>query len=101
MISPQPIRLIKYLGFKRNKLPVNLRRLFYLSYEDALWDILKKKNIKPGSIILVPDFFCRDVETNIERHGYKIAGYKMASGLTINTADFKDKIKFYKPKNVF
>jgi len=100
MLSLQPIHLFRYLGFKRARLDPSIKRLFYLSWEDALWDILKKKNIIMGSHILVPEFFCGDVENNIRSHGYKIAHYPVGKDLTSNSEKFIKKLIKYKPKVV-
>ncbi len=97
MLSPQPIQLVKYLGLRKNKAPPFLKRLFYLSYEDALWDILKRKNIKKGEKVLVPDFFCTDVENNIKNHGYNVIYYRIKKDLSVDIKDFEDQIKKYKP----
>lgn len=100
MLSPQPIRLAKYLCTKRSKTPSHLKRLFYLSYEDALWDIFKKKDIKNGSNVLVPDFFCRDVEDNIRNHGYNVVYYHIKKDLSVDVDDFENQIKTQKPSVV-
>lgn len=97
MLSPQPIQPVKYLGLKRNKVPASLKRLFYLSFEDALWDILEKKRVPAGSVILLPDFYCTDVEVNIKNHGYKVAHYKMNSDLSADFSDFENKLKSKNP----
>lgn len=100
MISLKPIFLWKYLKFKRNKLPKNIGRLFYLSWEDALWDILDKKNVKKNSTILVPEFFCGDVEENIRNHGYKVAYFPVNSKLTTSPKELIDYIVKYNPSVV-
>ena len=97
MISTKPIYLYKYLGLKRNKIPEVIRRLFYLSWEDALWDILDKKNVKKESVVLVPEFFCGDVEENIRNHGYKIKYYPVTKKLTTNSKQLLIIIKKVKP----
>lgn len=98
MISLKPICLWKYLKFERNKIPKNVGRLFYLSWEDALWDILIKKKIKKGSTVLVPEFFCGDVENNIRNHGYKIAYYPVNSRLTTSPKQLIRTIHKYSPE---
>jgi hypothetical protein len=100
MLSLQPIHLFRYLGFKSAKLDPSIKQLFYLSWEDALWDILKKKNVIKGSYILVPEFFCGDVENNIRSHGYKIAHYPVAKNLTSDFRTFVKKLQEYEPKVV-
>lgn len=97
MISPQPIQLWRYLGFKKHNLSSKYKRLFYLSYEDALWDLLNYKNVKNGSPVLLPEFFCDDVENNIKNRGYKISHYKIKSNLQVDLTDFSHKIKSTKP----
>lgn len=79
---------------------MHLKRLFYLSYEDALWDILKKKNVRQGTKILVPDFFCRDVEENIKNHNYKVVYYHIKKGLSADIDNIKEQITKHKPSVV-
>ena len=97
MIPLKPIFLWKYLKFKRNIIPKNVGRLFYLSYEDALWDILDKRNVKKGSIILVPEFFCGDVENNIRKHGYKVSYYPVSKHLKTSSRQLSIAINKYHP----
>ena len=98
MIRQKPIFLYKYLGLKRNHLQKNVKRLFYLSWEDALWDILEKKQVIKNSIVLVPEFFCGDVEENIRNHGYRIRYYPVNSRLTTSPKQLITSIKKYNPK---
>jgi hypothetical protein len=100
MVSPQPILSYKYFQYKKNKLPKGIKCLFYLSWEDALWDLLLKKNIKKNSNILVPSFYCDDVEGNIKSHGYKVVYYITNSNLTTDKKSFQIAIKKYKPSVV-
>ena len=100
MISPQPIHLARYLNSKRGKVPVSTKRLFYMSWEDALWDVLEKKHVEKRSYVLVPEFFCGDVESNIISHGYKICHYPVNKDLTSDSKILSEKIKFYNPKVV-
>ncbi|WKZ30064.1 MAG: hypothetical protein QY314_04665 [Candidatus Dojkabacteria bacterium] len=69
--------LFAYLGTKRTPLPKNIAREFYLSWEDALWDLLKAKRIPKGSKVLVPSFHCLDVMNNIAAHGYPCETYEV------------------------
>lgn len=82
MFRQKPVFLFKYLGLKKNVVPKGVGRLFYLSWEDALWDILDKKQVSKNSVVLVPEFFCGDVEENIKKHGFKIRYYPVNSKLT-------------------
>lgn len=88
MISPQPILSFKYFQLGKNRLPKGIKKLFYLSWEDALWDVLDKKRVKKGSIILIPDFYCKDVEKNIKEHGYKTSYYKILPNLKVDKESF-------------
>lgn len=97
MVSQQPIFCFKYFKIKRNELPKGTSSLFYLSWEDALWDILKHKKIKSNSNIFIPEFYCGDVEKNIKEHGYKICYYKINSNLSVDKKSFVKGIKKYNP----
>lgn len=98
MISVQPIKLVSYIGLKRNKTPKVLRRLFYLSWEDALWDLLDKKRIPKKSYILLPDFWCEDVVINIKNHGYRVIYYSVSKDLIVSENKFLEKINKYSPQ---
>lgn len=69
-------------------MPTNLRRLFYVSWEDALWDLLANFKIENTSVCLVPDFFCMDVVKNMEQHGLRCVFYPLDSQLQIKPAVF-------------
>lgn len=97
MVSTQPILTLEYFRFQKNKFPKGIKRLFYLSWEDALWDILLKKKVPKNSIILLPDFYCTDVEKNIVLHGYKVATYKILKNLKADKIDFERKIRRFSP----
>jgi hypothetical protein len=97
MTSVQPINLWRYIGIKLNRIPNYLRRLFYLSFEDALWDLLTKKEIKKGSTILIPDFYCGDVEKNIISNGYKTVKYSVLNNLRVDKNIFLNCVHQYKP----
>lgn len=68
-----------FLRKERYQLPPGIRQLYYVSMEDAFWDILPKKRLKPGAVILVPDFYCIDVAENIEAHGYRVVLYPVTA----------------------
>lgn len=97
MISPYPIHLHRYLKKKKNQFPSNLGKLFYMSFEDALWDILKKKKVKKGSVILLPEFWCGDVQNNIVSHGYKYVHYHTTDDFKVNVSEIITKLKKIKP----
>jgi len=62
--------LLPFLGSKKSILPRRIKRYYYHSFEDALWDLLAKKRAPRETRILVPDFYCTDVVENIKKHGY-------------------------------
>lgn len=97
MIALKPIYLWKYLSFKKTRIPKDVKKLFYLSWEDGLWDILDKKNVKKGSTVLVPEFFCGDVEDNIRNHGYRIAHYPVSPSLITTNRQLIFSIKKHSP----
>lgn len=88
MISYYPPHLFPFLSLKSARLPSNLFRHYYLSWEDALWDILPQLGIKLGDTILLPDFYCLDVIENITLHGYKVAYYPLDHNFQISISRF-------------
>lgn len=85
---------------KRSRLhvfPQKTKQLFYLSWEDALWDILDHKHIPLQSVILVPEFFCGDVENNIKTHGYRVEHYPVDAQLQTTKEELIRCIKKYNP----
>ena len=59
---------------------------------------MEKKNIKKNSVILVPKFFCGDVENNILNHGYKICYYPVSEKLQTTDKQLLSAIKKFEPK---
>ena len=100
MFSLQPIHLWQYCSFESHVLPLGMKQLFYLSWEDGLWDLLQHKNIPAKSVILVPEFYCGDVEQNILNHGYKVAHYPASKNLETTSLQLQDAINQYHPQVV-
>lgn len=100
IISPQPIHLQRYLSRKKRITLPKVKRLFYLSWEDALWDLLKKKHVPVGSVILVPEFFCGDVEDNMRAHGYTVQYYPVSKKLQTAEIDIAQAIRRWQPSTV-
>lgn len=69
--------LFPFLSSKASVPNVFVKRYYYWSWEDGLWDLLQKKHIEKGSTVLIPDFYCTDVIDNIRAHGYIVAFYKL------------------------
>lgn len=89
--------LLQFLQRNAYTLPPEIKQYYYYSWEDALWDLLEKKNIPKGSTILVPDFHCMDVIDNIENHGYQVAFYPLNEHFQIDTQTFTTYIDKKKP----
>lgn len=100
MISYYPPRLLPFLSWKTRKFPQSIRRLYYLSWEDAVWELLPQLGIKTGSTILLPDFYCIDVVNNMEEHGYEIKYYPLDHNLQISASEFLEYYQATKPEVV-
>ena len=96
-IPIQPTGLNAYLGTSQIVIPSHLRRLFYTSWEDALWDIVNAKKIKKGAVILVPEFFCGDVVLNMKNHFLKVEWYPCDTNFQTDPKRFGQYIKKLKP----
>ena len=77
-----------------------VKRIFFLSFEDALWELLNEKNIPKKSVILIPDFYCMDVIQNIKAHGYRTVLYPLDDNFQISKSDITEYIHKYKPSVV-
>ncbi len=100
MIKIHPTKVWDFLSFRRLIVPRNLRRLFYVSWEDALWDLLLCFQIPTKSICLVPEFFCMDVVKNMEEHGLQCIFYPVDLQLQTSSTIFSDRLRTHKPKVV-
>lgn len=100
MYSLQPIKLWRYLTFHRFVTPTHINRVFFASWEDALWDLLLCFQIPIKSICLVPEFFCMDVVKNMEKHGLQCIFYPMDLHLQTSSTIFSDLLRTHKPKVV-
>lgn len=77
-----------------------IKRYYYWSWEDGLWDLLTAKHISKGSVILLPDFYCSDVIENIRSHGYTVAFYRVNQHFQVKKQTLLNSIRRYKPKVV-
>jgi len=66
-----------FLRLQRYTLPQDVKRYYYFSFEDGLWDLLRNKGVPPDATLLLPDFYCIDVVGNIEQHGYRVRMYHL------------------------
>ncbi len=96
----QPPLISAFFSWQRTKLPKNIQQSFFLSFEDALWQLIRQKQIPKGSIVLIPDFFCFDVVKNIKDHGLEYQTYQIDKQLRANQKDFINKLKNYQPSIV-
>lgn len=93
----QPTGLAYFSWKKISHTPQTVTRLFYTSWEDALWDVLQHY-IKQNETILVPEFFCMDVVVNIKSHGYAVSFYPTGKNLQTDLSDFIMSVRRHKPK---
>lgn len=97
--------LLPFLGLDRHEAPPHIRRYYYYSFEDGLWDFLelqnKKGNIPLGSTILIPNFYCADVIDNIVSHGYVCELYPVDADFQIGEKELLRWVKKTKARIVF
>lgn len=97
MIPVQPLLHKRYFHNKYNSVTHIHPHKFYLSWEDALWDVVRSLDIKKGSIVLVPSFFCVDVTNNMRSHGLDPRYYHLDDNLQPNKHSLLQLIKIEKP----
>lgn len=66
-----------FWGSKKHLMPTDIGWKYYISWEDALWDLLKAKNVPKDAVVLMPSYHCLDVMNNIDDHGYKCVTYEV------------------------
>ena len=77
-----------------------VKRYYYWSWEDGLWDLLRGKHIEKGSTILVPDFYCSDVINNIRAHGYVVVLYRLNKYFQVKRQTLLNSVRRYHPSVV-
>ncbi|MCC7304238.1 hypothetical protein IT418_02385 [bacterium] len=80
----QPYKLLPYIGKTKQIWPKEITREYYVSFEDALWDLLPRLGYRKGMKFLVPSFYCVDVIKNIKNHGYEVAIYNLDKKLEVD-----------------
>lgn len=99
MFAPQYPTGGEYFSSQRTlSIPSGLTRLFYLTWEDAVWDILEHKNIERNATILLPDFFCGQVATNMQAHGLHCEWYSVDKYLGVIEESLINELKRHKPR---
>ena len=86
-----------FLRRKRYILPKGISQVFYHSFEDGLWDILRQKKVPQGSIILISDFYCMDVIENIQKHGFRVQYYQLDNQFKISLEKLTNLVDEIKP----
>lgn len=92
--------LLPFLQFRKNRLTIGIKRYYYYSFEDGLWDLLKNKHIPKGATVLIPNFYCMDVVANIRSHGWTVEYYPLDTNFQISSLTFQTYIKKYNPSVV-
>ncbi len=100
MTPIQPVGWWHYLRWQATTVPENLQHFSYLSWEDALWDLLEYFSYPKPSTILVPEFFCADVVENMETHGLQHKTYPLDKNLQADPKVFKKLLQEYQPQVV-
>lgn len=85
--SLQPFKILPFLGKEYRKWPTKLSTEMFLSFEDALWNLLPRLGYPKGSKILVPSYYCVDVVNNMIAHGYNVAYYPLKNDLTYDLGE--------------
>lgn len=89
----QPTGWQHYLKWSTYQVPARLRRYFFLSWEDALWELQRYFQLPAGSRILVPSFFCGDVIQNMHAHGFQVESYPLDRQWQITQTEFRSCIR--------
>jgi len=90
----------KFLKKEQNGQNSELDARTYLSFEDALWDLLENKKVPKESTILLPDFYCNDVAQNIQNHAYKIEYYELDDNFLCSFELLEEEVMRIKPSVV-
>lgn len=92
--------LWSFLCWRRSFIPQGIKQSYWLSFEDALWELLPQRGVPQGSCILLPDFYCMDVVENIRSHGYEVALYPLNEHFQHAETVFKKTVAKLRPKVV-
>lgn len=100
MLPIQPPLIPTYFTNRSSQLSSQTKKIsgsFFLSWEDALWHLLKIHKIKKNAVVLVPEFFCGDVTDNMNSHGLQHIHYNVDKYLQPNESDFINKLQKNNP----
>ena len=102
MITTQPHSIFAYIDHEKSapSSPAGIRALHYLSWEDAMWDVIAQKKLPTGSVALVPSFWCGDVVQNMHAHGVECVHYPADQNFQTEEHVLLDFIRVHKPAMV-
>lgn len=92
-----PLFFAKGSRSKTRRTNNTLHQAFFLSWEDALWQLLKNHQVPEESVVLIPSFFCWDVVENMQAHGLRHVVYEVDAQLQPDQADFEKKLLEHSP----
>lgn len=81
----------------KNFFPNRTLRKFFLSFSDAFLCIINHCKISQNEYILIPNFYCLETLSFIEKH-LKIIFYKINDDFSVNKDSYFDQIKKYRPR---
>lgn len=94
----QQLSLRTYFGTTKQLWPNRYKREYFLSFEDALWNLLPRFGIEKEAVIFLPDFYCLDVISNINAHGYKVVLYELDENLLPRLKELYSQIRLNQPR---
>jgi len=90
--------LLPFLRSQTYRLPEGISRTYFVSFEDALWVLLRTLQIPKDSTVLLPDFYCIDVVDNIKAHGFHVEYYPLDDHFQITEKELEQHITKRKPR---
>ena len=93
----QPHKARTFLSSKKQIWPTDITREYFLSFEDALWNLLPRLGYKKGSTFLVPELYCVDVINNIRDHGYNVFEYPVNPDLSVDVTRVMEVVAEIRP----
>ncbi len=106
MFAIQPLLLPEYFISKKHSSQdaasslQNVYKYFFLSWEDALWHLLKVYQVALKATILLPNFFCGDVIQHMRDHDLRIQHYLVNDRLEVDEQDFIKQLRQQQPQLV-
>ncbi len=98
MIPVQPFDLSRFTRTSARVPSSSVPRHYYLSFEDALWDLVATIPFVPGTRVLVPEFWCRDVIDNMTAHGLQCHFYPVDRSFQTTQRELADAIERTHPQ---